>query len=238
LIDFSSEKGSSEGRKPTRKDLLTDDEERFLQPYYIEETSTSIPSSKKDQSKPSTDTDSNWKYGPAAYWFNSSGNQKTKDFEYGFKKRGQQQPEQDVQQDNFSISIRLEECHIKDESYLLVNTINWEDKIIYDNQQHQQQPTESINAERIKYTGWIPSQEHRTLASFQSKVYGKNVDFLNKSGDGLCFLIEPRPFRRSQRRFQKKTTFTRCFRKPYCLDFEETARDSFFESPCFWAYLI
>ncbi len=189
------------GRKPLPAELLVDDEQTFLQPFYIEESSKTMQISIKDQAKNPLDVNVNLKHGPASYWYNSvlNGGQKTKDFDYGFKKRTQnqqqqQQQEQETQQDNFSISIKLDECHIKDESYLLVNTLDWEDKIIYDNQEQQQQQqlssNDSINAERIKYAGWIPSQEHRTLASFQTKVYGKNVDFLNKNTDGLSFVYQ------------------------------------------------
>jgi hypothetical protein len=106
---------------------------------------------------------------------------------------------------------RLKEI-MSDERFLLVNTINWEDNIIIDvNVANNGQSSsalpgsnagasgaasatsglaagasnvafdETIN-ERVKYAGWIPSGDHRTVVSFQSKVLGKKVDFLNHLG--------------------------------------------------------
>ena len=90
---------------------------------------------------------------------------------------------------------------IKEESFLLVNSTNWEENIIFDLSQANlneatngghvtsrtfpsvnMNSTELIN-ERIKYAGWIPSSEHRTLSSFQSKILGKKVDFINNYKD-------------------------------------------------------
>ena len=91
---------------------------------------------------------------------------------------------------------------IKEESFLLVNSTSWEENIIFDlsqanlnevgaNSQRsnvaQTIPTSINNTElineRIKYAGWIPSSEHRTLSSFQSKILGKKVDFINNYKD-------------------------------------------------------
>jgi transcription initiation factor TFIID subunit 1 len=67
---------------------------------------------------------------------------------------------------------------------LLVNTSEWEKNIIIDPTGSAPTSTslstlsnELIN-ERIKYAGWVPSSEHRTLASYQSKVFGKKVEHL------------------------------------------------------------
>ncbi len=69
---------------------------------------------------------------------------------------------------------------VKEDKYLLVSTMKWEDNILIDLGQRESaggQSGELVN-ERIKYAGWIPSGEHRTLHSYQSKVLGKKVDFL------------------------------------------------------------
>ena len=85
----------------------------------------------------------------------------------------------------------------KEETLLLINTISWEDNIIFDFNQNQtvnydaicnnngavlNQSAELIN-ERIKYAGWVPSSEHRTLLSYQSKVLGKKSDYLESYKD-------------------------------------------------------
>lgn len=70
---------------------------------------------------------------------------------------------------------------ITDEKFLLVNTLNWEDNIMIDvvnmntsaaTTNTIAQPNETAINERVKYAGWIPSVEHRTMMSFQSKVLG------------------------------------------------------------------
>ena len=93
---------------------------------------------------------------------------------------------------------------IKEESFLLVNSTNWEENIIFDFNTTSLNETNSISQqklslsthhnngnqmnnelinERIKNAGWIPSAEHRTLSSFQSKILGKKVDYLNNYKD-------------------------------------------------------
>ncbi len=74
---------------------------------------------------------------------------------------------------------------IIEETFLPINTTNWEDQIIIDLnqvQQLQQQQQLLIN-ERVKFAGWIPSSEHRTLISFQTKVLGKKLDKINQYKD-------------------------------------------------------
>jgi hypothetical protein len=72
---------------------------------------------------------------------------------------------------------------VNEEAFLQINTSNWEDSIIIDlNQAHiSTSPNTNANLinERIKYAGWIPSNEHRTLISYQTKVLGKKLDNLN-----------------------------------------------------------
>jgi hypothetical protein len=95
---------------------------------------------------------------------------------------------------------------LKEDAFLLVNSINWEDNIIYDMNQTHISSSSNTNAgnvkiavgqrnvlttdnevinERIKFAGWIPSNEHRTLVSFQSKILGKKVDYLNQFKEQL-----------------------------------------------------
>ncbi len=84
----------------------------------------------------------------------------------------------------------------KEETLLLINTTSWEDNIIFDFNQNQtvnydaicnkgtvlNQSAELIN-ERIKYAAWVPSSEHRTLLSYQSKILGKKSDYLESYKD-------------------------------------------------------
>jgi len=81
---------------------------------------------------------------------------------------------------NLITAIKSLNAQVKEDKYLLVSTMKWEDNILIDSghrDNNDSQCDQLIN-ERIKYAGWIPSGEHRTLYSYQSKVLGKKVDFL------------------------------------------------------------
>lgn len=81
----------------------------------------------------------------------------------------------------------LKSLKVEEEKYLLVSTTDWENDILIelnkapgtDRNNNSSQPTyvfnqsEEMISERIKYAGWIPSSEHRTLFSYQSKVLGE-----------------------------------------------------------------
>ena len=134
----------------------------------------------------------NWRYGPASFWYSQKIGD---DFDYGFKKSKStletsilnSKPNEDSMivdsdiQDTFSLTFG-HELNIPSESFLLVNTLNWDEKVILDNSQIRDKI--DLSNERIKFAGWIPSAEHRSLSSFQSKVFGRNIEYLNKKDEG------------------------------------------------------
>ena len=81
-----------------------------------------------------------------------------------------------------TINLNLSVKELNSDMFLLVNTMNWEDNVIIEASQAKTTGSELIN-ERIKYAGWVPSTEHRTLFSYQSKVLGKKVEFLESYKD-------------------------------------------------------
>jgi hypothetical protein len=180
--------------------VTLDDELVFLQPFQIVEDIITKSSNQQPQQqqhhKDSRSKNSNWTYGPASYWYSQVNQTESDDFEYGFKqkksidgtnnkKNNSLSEENQIENDDtFSLSIPVNELEIPGESYLLVNTLNWEDKIIYDNNNTREKV--DLGNERIKYAGWIPSADHRSLSSFQSKVLGKNVEYLSKKDEGKC----------------------------------------------------
>lgn len=103
--------------------------------------------------------------------------------------------------DTLNLTQALSKLNVlgKEENFLLINTINWEDNIILDTNQTQtinydtisnrNEPSQATNQsaelinERIKYAGWVPSNEHRTLLSYQSKILGKKADYLESYKD-------------------------------------------------------
>jgi hypothetical protein len=102
------------------------------------------------------------------------------------------EPKKEMSQEPDTISSECETLNLtqvvnklndltKDEKFLLVNTTNWEDNIIFDF--NQKLSTAELINERIKYAGWVPSSEHRSLLSYQSKILGKKVDFLESYKD-------------------------------------------------------
>lgn len=107
---------------------------------------------------------------------------------------------------NLALAVDKLSILTKEETFLLVNTINWEDNIILDFNQNQtvnydtisnriettatNQSAELIN-ERIKYAGWVPSSDYRTLAAYQSKVLGKKSDYLESYKDQAVPVSQP-----------------------------------------------
>ena len=109
-----------------------------------------------------------------------------KDLEKDESKKPIETVNPDTETIDLSQSIKKLNSVIEDEKCLLVSTMNWENNILIELNHDQttngnvsngekqvafNQSTEIIN-ERIKYAGWIPSTEHRTLFSYQSKIFG------------------------------------------------------------------
>jgi hypothetical protein len=151
-----------------------------MQKYRIEEESLT-KTTQNQQSQQMNNSKRNWRYGPASFWYSQKNEE---EFDYGFKKVKNNDDltmnDSDMQ-DTFSLTFG-QELNISSESYLLVNTLNWDEKVILDNNQIRDKI--DLSSERIKFAGWIPSAEHRSLSSFQSKVFGKNIDYLNKKEEG------------------------------------------------------
>ena len=163
--------------------MALDDEVLLSQPFQIVEVSSKSSQPQQQlQQQSQKDSKQNWKYGPASFWYNKLSD----DFDQSFFKKKKPidgKNNEDVATDTdildtFSLTVGFNEFETPSESYLLVNMLNWEDKVIYDNANIRDKV--DLANERIKFAGWIPLAEHRTLSSFQSKVLGKNVDFLIK----------------------------------------------------------
>lgn len=162
------------GREARDDECLPDDYLSLLKPYIIDnEVRTPTVSNSRESSRKKL---SSWRYGPASYWYDKFDVPlDAKDYDYGFKKKViKPQEDLDVTQETFALDLDLSEATSQVETYLLLNTLDWEQKIIYDPQKEKI----DLNSERIKYAGWVPTNEHRTLSSFQSKVFGRNLDFL------------------------------------------------------------
>ncbi len=85
-----------------------------------------------------------------------------------------------------NLTESLKSLKVEEEKFLLVSTTDWEENILIElnpatntdrnnnsNVVYVFNQSEEMINERIKYAGWIPSSEHRTLYSYQSKVLGK-----------------------------------------------------------------
>lgn len=172
--------------------MEVDDELWIVKTYQIEEEVLKTSSNQQLQQHHNLkEHKQNWKNGPASFWYSQTNKE---EFEYGFKKKkpldssnlntktNDDSINDNDNQDTFSLTVGLNELNIASESYLLVNTLNWDDKVIYDSNNIRDKI--DLSNERIKFAGWIPSTEHRTLSSFQSKVLGKNVEYLTKKEEG------------------------------------------------------
>lgn len=90
--------------------------------------------------------------------------------------------------DTIDLTQSLKSMKVDEEKYLLVSTTDWENDILIELNQapgtdrnnnsssatYLFNQSEEMITERIKYAGWIPSSEHRTLFSYQSKVLGES----------------------------------------------------------------
>ncbi|CAF2594693.1 unnamed protein product [Rotaria sp. Silwood2] len=120
----------------------------------------------------------NWRVGPARLWYDQIGlSLDLPSYDYGFKTK---QPQ--ILQTQISKEQPTNDNELTGHASLPVNLTRWEDDIIYDTSILRDKL--DLNTPKIRYCGWVPTTNYRTLANFQKNVFGKNVDYLeNTSND-------------------------------------------------------
>ena len=207
-LDESQTNQAEESAEQDEIEYEADDEIDFLKPYLIDDVNNTDERKTNRSSDSPTNSSSakakTWLSGPASYWFQDgdvyaelAGKKAEKLKQQQKKKKDEDEEDEEEEEEEEEIkesqedecetvdlSSRIKELNarIKEDAFLLVNTTNWEENIIYDLNQTHISANGLVN-ERIKFAGWIPSTDHRTLSSFQSKILGKKVDFVNQYKD-------------------------------------------------------
>ena len=109
----------------------------------------------------------NWRVGPARLWYDQIGlSLDTSNYDYGFKLKVPQTLQSQTSRDS---SVADQE--LTGNASLPVNLIRWEDEIIFDTAILRDKL--DLNTPKIRYCGWVPTSNYRSLASFQKNVFGK-----------------------------------------------------------------
>ena len=109
----------------------------------------------------------NWRVGPARLWYDQIGlSLDVPSYDYGFKLKQQLQSFQS----QISKEQSINETELTGNASLPVNLIRWEDDIIYDTAVLRDKL--DLNTPKIRYCGWVPTTNYRSLASFQKSVFG------------------------------------------------------------------
>jgi transcription initiation factor TFIID subunit 1 len=113
----------------------------------------------------------NWRVGPARLWYDQIGlSLDLPTYDYGFKLKSSQRLQTQTSKENLTGDNEL-----TGNASLPVNLIRWEDDIIYDTSVLRDKL--DLNTPKIRYCGWVPTTNFRSLASFQKSVFGMRSFF-------------------------------------------------------------
>lgn len=111
----------------------------------------------------------NWRVGPARLWYDQIGlGLDMTTYDYGFKMRAAPtlQTQASKEQTNG-------DSELTGNASLPVSLIRWEDDIIFDTAVLRDKL--DLNTPKIRYCGWVPTTNYRSLASFQKSVFGEAI---------------------------------------------------------------
>ena len=125
----------------------------------------------------------NWRVGPARLWYDQIGlNLDLSSYDYGFKLKPSQTLQTQISKEQITTDNEL-----TGNASLPVNLTRWEDEIIYDTSILRDKL--DLNSPKIRYCGWVPTTNYRSLASFQKSVFGKNVDYLENANGKMVYSL-------------------------------------------------
>jgi hypothetical protein len=111
----------------------------------------------------------NWRVGPARFWYDQAGlSLDVMSYDYGFKLKSSQVSQASTSKEQVPDEICDKE--LTGNKSLPVNLTRWEDEIIYDSNVLRDRL--DLNTPKIRYCGWVPTTNYRSLASFQKNVFG------------------------------------------------------------------
>lgn len=166
---------------------------------YCEDQAIRFHSSEQDQINEANDKkkdsdvqskgpkDSDWRHGPAQYWYDMLNlPENVDDFDYNLKLAVNNIPqaEIDTKVEQEPINQQKEntdnDCKIDfpPDAFLMVTQINWEEDIIWNGDDIKHKVLQKLNS-RTNAAGWVPSSFNRTAGSFSSSQgTGKSISGL------------------------------------------------------------
>ena len=112
-----------------------------------------------------------WRYGPAEYWYDMLGlPEKVDDFDYGLKQENMDTLEQQLKVPIASASDR-NGTRLTDDAFLMVTQTNWEDDVIWNGDDIKHKVLQKLN-NKSNAAGWVPSSYNRTAGSMSGKLAG------------------------------------------------------------------
>lgn len=107
----------------------------------------------------------NWRVGPARLWYDQIGlSLDLPSYDYGFKLKQSQPLKTQISKEQL-----ITDNEFTGNASLPVNLIRWEDDIIYDTSVLRDKL--DLNSPKIRYCGWVPTTNYRSLASFQKECF-------------------------------------------------------------------
>ena len=153
---------------PSDPDAYVEDQAvRFHRPFKAKKSMES--SADKDAAKNRGPQPTDWRNGPAEYWYDMLGlPDKVEDFDYGLK----------VETDNLaSDQIKLtspnakDDTHLTEDAFLMVTQANWEDEVIWNGDDIKHKVLQKLNS-KTNAAGWVPSSFNRTAGAMSGKLSG------------------------------------------------------------------
>ncbi|XP_064636542.1 transcription initiation factor TFIID subunit 1-like isoform X2 [Lineus longissimus] len=160
------------GRPPNPEEVESDDEDKMMR--VKEEEQADLKTEEGEEEHPDRPRIAEWRFGPAALWYNMVGIDETgHGFDYGFKLKS----ENNEPEENALPPVDVPPPDIPDEAFNMVSQVQWEEDIIWNGEEVRQKVMQS-QKQRAASAGWIPSSNVRTQTQFaqQSKL-GPNVIF-------------------------------------------------------------
>ncbi|CAH1981121.1 unnamed protein product [Acanthoscelides obtectus] len=155
--------------EPKPEQIMSDDEQKFLNPVEPSNENNKQDTEKRDESGPKA---ADWRFGPAQIWYDMLEVPETGEgFNYGFKLSEQKTNENE----NQKVVKQEENDDYPDDAFLMVTQLHWEDDVVWDGNDIKHKVLQKLSS-KTNAAGWVPSSHNRTAQAFsQPGKGGSNV---------------------------------------------------------------
>uniref|UniRef100_A0A665WVY2 Transcription initiation factor TFIID subunit n=1 Tax=Echeneis naucrates TaxID=173247 RepID=A0A665WVY2_ECHNA len=145
---------------PPPEQCLSDDEITMMAPVESKFSQTCGDGDKETESRPKV---AEWRYGPAQLWYDMlCVPEDGSNFNYGFKLKEEESSEPQIQETPKEIT----ETAQKNELFLMVTQLQWEDDIIWNGEDVKHKGTKT---QRASLAGWLPSSMTRNANAYNAQ---------------------------------------------------------------------